>query len=75
MSSSPWLLSQDYSSHSFRRGGAFFAYQSGVPLQLIKLLGDWKSDSVLLYLTALLNIRLQSINLISKFILSDTETS
>ena len=69
MSSSPWLLSQDYASHSFHRGGAFFAYQSGVHLQLIKLLGDWKSDSVLL------NIRLQSINLISKFILSDTEMS
>ena len=41
---------------------ASFAFQSGVPVQLIKMLGDWKSDSVLLYLTVPLSIRLQSIN-------------
>ena len=44
-------------------------------VELIKMLGDWKSDSVLLYLTAPLNIRLQTINLISRSILTDTEAS
>ncbi|CAH3184844.1 unnamed protein product, partial [Porites lobata] len=29
-----------YAGHSFRRGGASFAYQSGVPIELIKALGD-----------------------------------
>ena len=66
---------QDYAGHFFRRRGASFAYQSGVPLELIKMLDDWKSDSVLLYLTAPHNIRLQTINLISRSILTDTEAS
>ena len=66
---------QDYAGYCFRRGGVSFAYQSGVPLELIKMLDDWKSDSVLLYLTAPHNIRLQTINLISRSILTDTEAS
>ena len=66
---------QDNVCHSFHRGGASFAYQIWVPLELIKMLGDWKSDSVVLYLAAPLNIRLQAINLISKSILTDIEAS
>lgn len=34
-----------YSGHSFRRGGASFAHQSGVPVQTIKHIGDWKSSA------------------------------
>ena len=49
---------QSYAGHSFRRGGASFAYQSGVPLELIKALGDWRSDMILIYLTMPLTIRL-----------------
>ena len=49
-----------YAGHSFRRGGASFAYQSGVPLELIKALGDWRSDTILIYLTMPLTIRLRS---------------
>ena len=45
-----------YSSHSFRRGGASFAYQSGILVELIKALGDWRSDAVLMYLTMPLSI-------------------
>lgn len=33
-----------FSGHSFRRGGASYAYQNGVALHTIKQLGDWKSD-------------------------------
>jgi hypothetical protein len=39
-----------YSGHSFRRGGATWAFQSGVPGELIQLHRDWSSDSYLRYL-------------------------
>lgn len=39
-----------YSSHSFRRGGASFAFKAGVPSELIQLQGDWSSDAYKLYL-------------------------
>ena len=39
------------SSHSMRRGGASLLAENGVSLIDIKNLGDWKSVSVLLYLT------------------------
>ena len=45
-----------YGSHSFRRGGASFAFESGVPLELIKVMGNWKLDAVLLYLTVPLHL-------------------
>ena len=35
------LTAKDYACHSFRRGGASFAVQSAVPVELIKLLGAW----------------------------------
>jgi integrase len=38
-----------YSGHSFRRGGATYCFNLGVSPELIKLLGDWKSDAYLLY--------------------------
>ena len=39
-----------FSSHSFRRGGATFAYESGVPADTVKLMGDWQSDCYRAYL-------------------------
>ncbi len=39
-----------FSSHSFRRGGASFAYQAGLSAELVKLWGDWKSDAFYQYL-------------------------
>lgn len=42
-----------YSPHSFRRGGATFAYQSGVPEHLVKLQGDWRSDAYQTYIITL----------------------
>ena len=59
-----------YAGHSFRRGGASLAYQAGLSVEAIKLLGDWKSDAVLLYLTVPLSVRLQSNNQLTKYILS-----
>ena len=39
-----------FSPHSFRRGGATFAFDCGLPPEIIKCLGDWQSDAYLLYL-------------------------
>lgn len=61
-----------YAGHSFRRGGASFAYQSGVPIELIKASGDWRSDTILIYLTMPLTIRLRSANMLCKSILTHT---
>jgi hypothetical protein len=44
------LSSKDFSLHSLRRGGATLAFQSGVPLEVIKAHGTWTSDSVWGYL-------------------------
>ena len=34
----------------FGRSGATFALESGVPLDVISIMGDWKSDALFLYL-------------------------
>ncbi len=41
---------QNFSTHSFRRGGASHAFASNVPAELIKGHGDWASDAYLIYL-------------------------
>lgn len=40
----------DFTGHSFRRGGATWAFQSGMPGELIQICGDWVSDSYRRYL-------------------------
>ena len=47
-----------FSSHSLRRGGASCAFSKGVPSELIKAHGDWKSDSYMVYLEFSLSERL-----------------
>lgn len=44
------LNPSDYSTHSLRRGGATFAFKSGVSAELIQVMGDWKSDAYKIYL-------------------------
>ena len=39
-----------YAGHSFRRGGATWAYQCGLSADTIEILGDWKSDAYKQYL-------------------------
>ena len=56
------LQSEDFLTHSLRRGGATWLLNSGAPLHLIKVLGDWKSDSVLKYLKPDVNDSLKAIN-------------
>ena len=40
----------NFSSRSFRQGGATFAFNCGAPTEFIKALGDWRSDAYLVYL-------------------------
>ena len=39
-----------YTGHSFRRGGASWAFQAGIPGELIQVCGDWASDAYKKYL-------------------------
>ncbi len=39
-----------FTGHSFRRGGASWAFQSGMPGELIQVCGDWTSDAYTRYL-------------------------
>jgi hypothetical protein len=43
-------VSELYSSHSFRRSGATFAFRSHIPSKLIQSHGDWASDAYKVYL-------------------------
>ena len=54
------LPARDYACHSFQRGGASFAFQAGLPVELIKILGDWHSRccSALPYGSTLCPIRI-----------------
>ena len=47
-----------YSTHSFRRGGASFAFESNVSSELLQLHGDWRSDVYKKYLEFTLNQKL-----------------
>ena len=51
------LRPSDFSPHSFRRGGATFAFQAGVPERLIQQHGDWRSDAYRCYLSLPLSHR------------------
>lgn len=46
-----------YSGHSSRRGGASFALECGLPVDLIKLQGDWNSNAYERYLHPSLDLR------------------
>ena len=50
---------EKYSGHSFRRGGASYALHCGLPVDLIKLQGDWKSNSCERYLQPSFSLRQQ----------------
>ena len=59
----------EYSSHSFRRGGTTFCFLCGVPLPLIKVLGNWKSEAYLLYIEFPLETRTVACELVKKRLL------
>lgn len=59
------LQSDRLSGHSFRRGGASFAFSVGVPASIIKLHGDWKSDAYERYIHIPLNSKIKVARLLS----------
>ncbi len=52
--------------HSFKRGGASFAFASGVPSELIKHQGQWKSDCYLRYLEFSMESKFLTIQLVAR---------
>ena len=48
-----------FTGHSFRRGGATWAFQAGVPGELIQICGDWVSDAYKSYLEFSMENKLQ----------------
>ena len=62
------LSGMDFGSHSPQHGGASLAFQAGVPLEIIKILGDWKFNAILLYLNVPLAIRIKATTLLSQHI-------
>lgn len=56
----------NFTSHSLRRGCATYLSRLGLPLHDIKVYGDWRSLSVLLYLSGDLNTRLIKDKVVSK---------
>ena len=60
---------QDVSSftgHSFRRGGASWAFQAGMPGELIQVCGDWASDAYKKYLEFSMQNKLHLASLLVK---------
>ena len=57
------LNTERYAGHSFRRGGATFAMRCGVPVELIKIQGDWKSNAYKRYLD-----RLKAVAIVAKHV-------
>ncbi len=53
---------KDYAAHSFRRGGASWALQQGIPGEVIRVMGDWQSLAYLSYLTVPLTLRRQAMD-------------
>ena len=49
-----------FSGHSLRRGGATCAFEKGVPGELVKHHGDWRSEAYLVYLQFSSNQKLQT---------------
>ena len=54
-----------FTGHSFRRGGATWAFQAGIPGELIQICGDWASDAYKRYLEFSMDDKL---NLAAQFV-------
>jgi hypothetical protein len=61
------LDSAKYAAHSFRRGGATFAAAAGASADMIKALGDWRSDAYQLYICVSETARHKAATLIAQW--------
>ena len=48
-----------FTGHSFRRGGASWAFRAGIPGEIIQVCGDWSSDAYKRYLEFSIENRIQ----------------
>ena len=60
-----------YSTHSLRRGGASYMSSAGVSKEMIKLVGDWRSDAVDQYIQVDLPTKVKAAQLMRAQILQD----
>jgi hypothetical protein len=51
---------QEYARHSFCCGNASWVFLQGIPGEMIKILGDWKSQAYLTYLTVPLETKIST---------------
>lgn len=58
----------NYGTHSLRRGGASWAFQSGMPAELIKILGGWESNCYQIYLDMTLDSKFQMMRHFTKYL-------
>ena len=62
------LQSANYGTHSLRRGGASWAFQSGMPAELIKVLVGWESNCYQIYLDMTLDTKFQMMKHFVKYL-------
>ena len=55
-----------FSGHSFRRWGASFMLQMGLPGELIKIMADWRSDTYQRYLYTTIQTRVRLVQTVVK---------
>ena len=55
----------EYSSHSFRRGGATWVFSVELPGEIIQMIWDWKSDAYKIYLETSVQTKLKFMSLFS----------
>ena len=60
----------EFSSHSFRQRVTTFAFLCGIPTEMIKLLGNWKSDAFMVYLEFPIETRTAACELIKQRLLA-----
>ena len=56
----------EYASHSFRRGGCSWGLRQGLNLDMLQLLGDWKSQCVKQYMSVPLNDKISAMQQFAK---------
>ena len=55
-----------FAAHSFRRGGASWGFSQGLPGEMIKVMGDWKSPAYLEYIAIPLESKFKAIHQFAK---------
>lgn len=56
---------RSYGTHSLRRGGASVALQAGIPVEYIRIMGDWQTDCFRAYLTPSMDSLVQAMGFFS----------